>query len=176
MSTMTTPKVEARADLHYMGIRTQIPMRQLPQAIPQLTNEVFAWLDQHGIAPVGPPLIRYHVIDMANMLDVEMGVPIANGVQGNERVVAGVLPAGQYAALIYTGIENGVRANGALLDWGAQQGLTWDSWQTASGDAFGGRYESFLTGPEDNPDTAQWQTEVAIRLADAQAPDRKRAE
>jgi len=68
--------------------------------------------------------------------------------------------------LIYTGIMNGVAGNKALLDWGAQHGLAWDSWTTDAGDAFGARYESFLTEPDDEPDMAKWETEVAIRLAD----------
>ena len=34
------------------------------------------------------------------------------------------------------------------------------------GDAFGARLESFLTNPDEEPDRAKWETEVAIRLAD----------
>ena len=81
---------------------------------------------------------------------------------------AGGIPAGRYASLVYTGVKNGVKSNAALLDWGAKQGLVWDKWETAQSDGFGGRIESFLTDPADEPNQAKWETEVAIRLADDQ--------
>jgi effector-binding domain-containing protein len=165
---MTEPKVEERAEQPYMGIRTQVPMRELKIAIPQLLDEVFAWLAKQGVEPAGAPFTRYHVIDMKNKLDVEMGVPVASALSGDGRVSAGVLPAGRYAALVYTGVENGIKGNAALLEWGAQQGLVWDQWEEQNGDAFGGRYETFLTNPDDEPNPAKWETEVAIRLADKQ--------
>ena len=99
-------------------------------------------------------------------MDIEMGVPVAMAAAGDERVKAAVLPAGRYAVLIYTGVMNGIEANAALLDWGAKQGLVWDRCELESGDAFASRYESFLTDPKDDPDPAQWDTEVAIRIAD----------
>jgi hypothetical protein len=65
-------------------------------------------------------------------------------------------------------LDQGIAGNYELLKWGAQQGLVWDKAETEEGDAFGARYESFLTDPADEPDTAKWETEVAIRLADEQ--------
>jgi effector-binding domain-containing protein len=162
---MTEPKVEERPEQHYLAIRTQVGMSDFGEQIPLLTDEVYAWLNQHGVVPAGPPFVCYHVIDMPGKLDVEMGVPVADAMAGNGRVMAGVMPTGSYASLIYTGVENGIAGNGALLDWGAAQGLTWDRWDDPKGDAFGGRVEYFLDGPEDHPDPATWDTEVAIRLA-----------
>ncbi len=164
--TMTAPKIDDRPDQHYMGIRTQVSMSELSTAIPQLFDEVFGWLDQHGIAPTGSPLVRYYVIDMAGKLDVEMGVLVAQATTGDDRVKACVIPAGRYASLVYTGIHHGIAGNKALLEWGAKQGLSWDTWTTPNGDAFGARVEYSLSGPEDDPDPAKWDTEVAIRLAD----------
>lgn len=164
----TEPKLDERPDQHYMGIRTEVPMRQLGTVIPQLNGEVFAWLGKQGVAPAGAPFIRYHVIDMADRMDVEMGVPVANAMAGDERVAPGILPAGRYASLVYTGVKNGMPGNKALLDWGAEQGIVWDIYQSDKGDGFGARYESFLTDPADEPNMAKWETEVAIRLADQQ--------
>jgi effector-binding domain-containing protein len=165
----TEPKLEDRSAQHYMGIRTQAPMTELKQVIPQLLGEVFGWLDKRGVAWAGPPFARFHVIDMEGIMDIEMGVPVAGALAGDGRVSPGVLPAGRYASLIYTGNENAFKGNKALLDWGAKQGLVWDRWDDENGDAFGSRYESYLTNPADEPDEAQWETEVAIRLADDQA-------
>jgi effector-binding domain-containing protein len=160
-----TPIIEERPERPYMGIRTQATMKEFKRAIPQLLGEVIAWLKHEGVPWAGAPLIRYYVIDMKSKLEIELGVPVAVALTGDDRVKPAVLPAGRYAALVYTGVKNGVKANGALLDWGAEQGLVWDKWETTAGDAFGSRYESFLTDPAEEPNQAKWETEVAIRLA-----------
>ncbi|HEY8285208.1 MAG TPA: GyrI-like domain-containing protein [Chloroflexota bacterium] len=162
---ISEPKLEDRAEQPYLGIRTQATMSELGTVIPQLHGEVFAWLRKQGVAPAGAPFIRYHVIDMAAKLDIELAVPVASAVSGEGRVSAGALPAGRYATLIYTDVGRGIEANAALLDWGARQGLTWDSWPAENGEGFGARFESFLTDPRDEPDPTKWETEVAIRLA-----------
>ena len=61
--------------------------------------------------------------------------------------------------------ETRLEANYALLQWGAAKGLVWDKWETEKGDAFGSRFEAFLTNPDEEPDRTKWETEVAIRLA-----------
>jgi effector-binding domain-containing protein len=166
MSFFTEPKIEERPEQHYIGIRTKVPMSDLPNVIPQLIGEVFAWLGDQGIPPNGAPLMRFHVINMEGMMDMEIGVPVGKPVTGSGHVSAGILPAGRYAALVYTGVTNGIPANAALLDWGAKHGLTWDQWAVPEGDAFGARYETFIDGPDDDPDPAKWKTEVAIKIAE----------
>lgn len=160
-----TPKVEDRDEQHFVGIRTQVPMKKFSKVIPQLHGEVFDWLEKQGVTPSGAPFVRFHVINMEAQMDIEMGVPVARPLQGDGQVAAGVIPAGKYASLVYTGLKNGIKGNGALLDWGAKQGLVWDRWDDENGDAFGGRYESYLTDPAEEPDVTKWDTEVAIRLA-----------
>ncbi len=165
---ITEPKIEDRTEQHYVAIRTQATMQELDTVIPQGLGEVFAWLEKQGVAPAGAPFTRYLVIDMEALLDIEVGVPVATALSGDDRISAGVLPAGRYASLVYTGIDIGIKANWALLKWGAEKGLVWDTWKTEKGNAFGARFESFLTNPDEEPDRAKWETEVAIRLADDQ--------
>ena len=159
------PKVEERSEQPYVAIRAQATMQTLDSVIPQGLGEVFAWLGKQGIAPAGAPFVRYLVINMEEKLEIEVGVPVANTLASDGRILADMLPAGRYASLIYTGIDNGIEANAALLDWGTEQGLLWDTWEAENGDGFGARYESFLTNPDEEPDRTKWETEVAIRLA-----------
>jgi effector-binding domain-containing protein len=167
---ITEPKLENRSDQHYVAIRTQVTMQELGTGvIPQLHSEVFAWLGKQGVAPSGAPFMRYLVINMMEKLDIELGWPVARALSGTDRMDAGVLPAGRYASLVYIGPYEGdglIKANAALLDWGAEQGIVWDRWQDEHGDGFGARLESSLKDPGNEPDPAKWETEVAIRLAD----------
>jgi effector-binding domain-containing protein len=164
---ITEPKVDDRAEQHYVGIRTQVPHSAFPQIIPQYLDELFAWLGAREIAPAGPAFMRYHVIDMAGSMDVELGIPVSGAVPSDGRVTAGVIPAGRYASLVYTGLD-GIAGNAALIGWANDQGLRWDRWDDPSGDAFRARVEYYLTDPADEPDPDKWETEVAIKLADSE--------
>jgi effector-binding domain-containing protein len=165
---ITEPKIDQRAEQHYAGIRSVVPMAEFGPSgiIPQSYDEVLGWLKARGIAPAGAPFVRYFCIDMDNNLDVEIGWPVATPVSGDGRVNAGTLPAGRYASLIYSDIRKGYEGNKALIEWAREKGIVWDSWDTEKGEAFRSRYEISLTGPEDDPDMANWQTEVAIKLAE----------
>jgi effector-binding domain-containing protein len=162
---ITEPRVEERAEQHYVGIRTQVPHSAFPRIIPQYLDELFAWLGERGEEPAGAPFMRYHVIDMEGDMDVELGVPVAAAVAGDGRVAAGVLPAGRYASLVYSGV-NGIEGNAALIGWAQREGLRWDRWDDPGGDAFRARVEHYLTDPAEEPDEQKWETEVAIKLAD----------
>ena len=110
---ITEPRVEDRTEQRYVAMRTRATMQELDTVIPQRLGEVFAWLAHQGIAPSGAPFARYLVIDMEALLDIEVGVPVVTALSGDDRICAGVLPAGRYASLVYTGIDNGIKANWA---------------------------------------------------------------
>ncbi len=165
----TEPKIDQRPEQPYAGIRTQVAHNELGSGIiPQLHDEVLEWLNKQGLQPSGPPFMRYYVINMSDKLDIELGWPLAAPVKGEGRINGDVLPAGRYASLIYTDVTKGIEGNGVLIEWAKEQGLEWDHWDDPQGDAFACRVEHFLTGPEDDPDMAKWETEVAIKLADGQ--------
>jgi effector-binding domain-containing protein len=167
---ISEPKVEQRAEQPYVAVRTQVPMPDWGHLLPGLWGEVYGWLGRQGVEPAGPPLIRYRVIDMMTELEIDVGVPVASALSSDDRITADVLPAGRYATLVLTGDYSGlVEATAALLDWGAAQGLVWDSRPGPHGDEFGGRFESYLTDPQEEPDPAKWQTALAMRLADSAA-------
>jgi effector-binding domain-containing protein len=163
---ISKPKLDNRAEQPYVGIRTQVPASQFKKIIPQFLNELFGWLDKQGVAPAGAPFMRYHIIDMAGKMDVELGVPVASPMQGNERIIPGVIPAGRYASLVYSGVT-GIAGNKALIEWARKNNIAWDRWDDPNGDAFRSRIEYFLTDPAEQPDRKKWETEVAIKIAEA---------
>lgn len=166
MVVTTEPKVEQRAEMPYAGIRVQFAHQEMGSGIiPQLLDEVLAWLQQQGVEPVGPPFMRYYVINMVGNLDVELGWPIAAPLASAGRIQVSALPAGRYASLIYTDVRQGIEGNGVLIAWAEANGLAWDRWDDANGDAFAARVEFYLTEPDDEPDMGKWETEVAIKLA-----------
>jgi len=161
----TKPIIDERPERHTAGIRLKAPIRDFKKIIPPTLTEVLSWVKEHGVGIGDPPFMRLYVINMEGEMDLELGVPVARTVQPDGRITPGVLPAGRYASLIYTGRDRGYSGNGVLIDWAKKQGLEWDAWDDPAGHAFACRYESFLTDPADEPDHKKWQTEVAIKLA-----------
>ena len=161
----SAPEIETRAEQPYVAVRAKVTMGEVA-AFARRFGEVFGWLDSHGLAPAGPPFFKYNVIDMARELEMEAGVPIAAAATGDDGVVAGVLPAGRYATLTHVGHPSELMAaTKALLDWAAEQGLTWDVTASEDGDRWACRLEKYLTDPEQEPDMSKWVTQLAFKLA-----------
>jgi effector-binding domain-containing protein len=160
------PEVQQRPAQVYAGIPATVTMATFPEAADTGFPELFGWLAEHGITPAGPPFIRYHVIDMAAELEIELGVPVDAPVSGSGRVRPGVLPAGRYVTLRATGPYDGlVAANGALQDWAREQGIALEC--SEDGYRWQGRVEHYLTDPAAEPDPARWETDVAYLADDA---------
>jgi effector-binding domain-containing protein len=162
-----TPEITLRDDQPYAGITAWVTMANVGSVADRIP-EIFGWLGAAGIAPVGPPFFRYHVIDMERELLVEAGVPVESPVadDGGE-VRCGTLPAGEFVVVTHTGSPTTLRdATAELLDWAAARGLAWDAYQTGIGEEWGCRVEFYLTDPAQQPDTSKWQTQLAFRLKD----------
>lgn len=164
MPTIGKPKVDIRPEQVYMGIRTITPFKGMFKVVEDLRKQMNAWLDENQVKPSGPPFLRYHVIDMRGCMDIEFGFPVRTALPNESEVKAGILPAGQYASLVYSG--GGISGNRALIEWVRAQGWEFDRWDTQQGDNFRCRYETYLTDPAIEPRKSRWQIEVAIRLAD----------
>lgn len=161
----SAPEIETRAEQPYVAVRAKVTMGEIA-AFARRFGEVFGWLDSHGLAPAGPPFFKYNVIDMARELEMEAGVPVAAATDGDDQMVAGVLPAGRYATLTHVGHPSELMAaTKALLDWAAEQGLTWDVTPSEDGDRWACRLENYLTDPEQEPDMSKWVTQLAFKLA-----------
>src|SRR5258708_25709581 len=100
---ITEPKIEHRNAQPYMGIRAEVTMQELGKELLPLWGEVYGWLASKGLKPIGAPLWRYRVIDMAAKLEIDIARPVAGAGAGANRINADILSPGLYAPSIYTG-------------------------------------------------------------------------
>lgn len=162
---MTLPKIIERPAQAYLGIPAELRLSEIANAADGKFTRLFASLAERRSLPSGAPFVRYQRIDMANTLDVEFGVPIAGQVQAAGDTCAGTLPAGSYAVSIHKGSHEGLMsANAALIDWAKQHDIELDSTPTPTGERFACRLETYLTDPRQDPNPANWQTELAIKV------------
>ena len=166
MQVTTAPSVESRAEQPYMGIRLWIPSKDLSTWTTKLLKELSRWMTSAGLQAGGPAFHRFHVINMGTEFELEVGIPVATAVSGDDRVKPSFIPAGRYANLTYTGRNNAYKGNKTLVEWARENGVAWDRWDDLRGDAFRCRYESYLSDRLTDPDKATWRTNVAIKVMD----------
>lgn len=163
--TTTDPEIVVRGEQPYVAVKGVVTMRTFGAIADRLPG-VFGWLDTRGVQPAGAPFFRYNLIDMARELEVEAGVPVATAVDGDDRVLAGVLPGGRYATVIHVGRPDQlVEVTAALRAWANRQGLEWDMSGTDRGERWGCRLEILRTNPAEEPDMDKWETQLMFRLA-----------
>lgn len=170
----------------YVGVRDTCTAETVHRVVDRVP-EVLAALRDAGCAPQGPPFLRYHVVGPGAALDVEAGVPVADGstlliappaappaafvpvadgttpLAGPSGVRPGVLPAGRYAVSRYVGGPDGLEAaTAALLERLAADALP--PVRAAGGglERWGCRTEHYLTDPRAEPDPGRYETEIAV--------------
>ena len=163
MDLLEPPRIVERPRQDCLGIRVVTPFRGMLSARDELLKELYAWLPGHGVDEVGPFFLRLHVIDMSGPMDLEVGVITPRALAGDARVQPATLPAGRYATLTYR--NHSLRANRALIEWAADQGIVFDRSETPEGDRFACRYEAFRTDPRTEPRKTKWEVELNFRIA-----------
>jgi effector-binding domain-containing protein len=163
---LSTPEVITQLARPYVAIGATVTMNSIDEVVPALLGEVMAWAGDHA-EPAGAPFVRYLVIDMAGLLVIEVGVPVAAPVLGDGRVEPGLLPAGRYLKATHTGhFDRLVEATGQFLDWAAEHRLEFDAWSTDGGQAWSARLEHYPTDPVAEPDPSTWESVLEFRLHD----------
>jgi AraC family transcriptional regulator len=128
-----------------------VPQSEIGKAIGEALPLVFAYAQQHGIAPAGAPFARYPEMG-PGLMTLDIGIPVA----GQPTVAGGdikvdTLPGGPAAFTTHMGPYDRLpEAVAALGQWINEQGLT----------ASGGLWESYITDPGQYPDPKDWKTEV----------------
>ncbi len=163
---ITNPQFEERGEQPYVAIRTNVSMQEIAGAIPPLIPKVYQWLGRNGHAPSGPLFFRYVRMD-GGRLDVEVAVPVAERVSGDDEIIGATLPAGRYAVARLKGpYDNLPKAWSAFEAWREQEGIAEQAEITQDGTRRGTRTEHYLVGPNDTPDARQWETELALYLGE----------
>jgi effector-binding domain-containing protein len=167
------PMLESRHAQPYLGIHLRADGEaDFRKAADTGFPELFGWLQQHGIAPAGAPMIRYRALDAHGFpTDFEVGAPVAEPVGASGRIAARELPAGDYAVLVHVGPYNHDEvpdlhaARERLLAWAQNEGLELAREERRGAVTFAACIESYLKGALEEPDWTKWETELAYLTA-----------
>lgn len=160
------PRVVDRPSQPYAAIRGEVSMQTIP-AIADRIPELIGLLAERGVAPAGAPFLRYVQIGPGDELVVDAGIAVDSLGVDEDPIEYGVLPGGRFVTVTHRGhFEELEHVTGELLDWADEQGLRFDVTYTDDAEQWGARLEFYNTNPMEEPDPANWETDLVFRLAD----------
>lgn len=162
MPTAAPPLLCEREARPYLAIPAQVRgSAQLRGAADRGFPTLFRRLGERGVAPAGPPFIRYGRLHPdGSPAAIEIAVPVAEPVAGDAPVSAGILPAGRWLSHVHVGpyahdtLPGLGDAHRAVRAWAAEHGVA----------LAGAVCEHYRVGPVEEPDFTRWQTELAYEV------------
>lgn len=134
-------------------VRAQTSGAQLPDLLGETYGRMMGYLGGLGMEPSGAPFVAYHNMDMSNM-DVEIGLPVAQPVDGAGDIAYVTLPSGKVAVAMHKGPYDMLRATyDAMSAWMHEESLQ----------PTGVAYEMYISDPGDTAPEALL-TQVAFPL------------
>ncbi|MCP4536218.1 MAG: MerR family transcriptional regulator [Chloroflexi bacterium] len=139
------------------SVRDSLPVAGLQQ----LFGELFGYLSQRGLGPVGPPIAIYYDEEFheGSIIDAEITAPVAGPVPEGDRIKLRELPAiKQAASIIHEGSYEDVSSTySQLLQWIETNGCC----------IIGPFREVYLQGPEADRDPSTYVTEIQFPVEKA---------
>jgi effector-binding domain-containing protein len=162
---LTLPVKNRRKKQPYLAIRSRLFKRQIHKQAQLFLPEVRKFMEEQGIPYTGPSFFRYNTISPTGEMDIEFGHFTDKLYSGSGPVRAGILPAGSFMSVTWTGHYNRLSdVNAMLMGWAKMTGVEWDCASTEAGTFFGCRIDIFHRSMRNEPNPDKWETEVAIML------------
>ena len=162
---LTLPEIIDQPARRYVAVRRRVCIPFGDMVAPAY-DELFAAFAEAGVQSEGLEFIKYNVVAMPN-LEIEIGITADARLPLTGTITAGVLPAGRYARLTYTGpYEQLMDANRVLIEWAKENGIHWDSTQAQDGEHFAARLEVYENNPSTEPAPAKLVTTLLFKIAD----------
>ncbi|CAN5718206.1 GyrI-like domain-containing protein [soil metagenome] len=150
------PQIVETPTVQTAVIRFTIPREEIRSVMGPGIQELMATVTAQGIKPAGRIFSHHFKMDPATF-DFEIGVPVSTPVTASGRVKPGQLEARKVVRTVYHG---GYENLGAAWD-------EFEQWIAANGhNTAPDLWETYLTGPDANPDPATYTTELNHPLAD----------
>ena len=148
---LTTPQIVDREAQRYVAVRRTVSMNELGDIAAATSDLVIEFAREAGQTS-SETFIKYNVIDMEGLMELEFGVPITGDVATSGEFFTGEIPAGRYATVTHTGpYDELYDANAMLVGWAKERELSWDSEPAGAGERFASRLETYLNDPGEVP-------------------------
>lgn len=162
---LTMPEIVERDAQRYVAVRLPVFIPFADEVDPAF-DELFESFARAKAEPDGMEFIKFNVVDMPR-LEIEAGMTTDAPIPLFGRLVEGILPAGRFVSMTYTGPYEGLYdATAMLVGWAKEKGLRWDSSVGEAGELFACRLEVHVNNPYIEPDPNRLITTLLFKLAD----------
>lgn len=159
------PEIIVRDAERYVAVRLPVVIPFAEEVDPAF-DELFEAFSQAEVPSNGMEFIKFNVVDMPS-LEIETGMTTDATIPLSGRLVEGVLPAGRFVRMKYTGAYEGLLdATAMLIGWAKEKGLRWDATSSQAGELFACRLEVHDNNPSIEPDPSKLVTTLLFKLAD----------
>jgi effector-binding domain-containing protein len=136
-------------------VRVRTPVDKLPEVLGRSYGQIMDLMREQGMQVAGPPYTAYFNLNMQD-LDVEIGFPVDEIINGQGGVLPGEIAAGKYATCIHIGPYSEMEPTYNKLN----------AWIEAQGAKPAGiAYEQYLNGP-DEVSEAELMTKILLPITD----------
>jgi effector-binding domain-containing protein len=135
-----------------MVVHGKVKLEDIPAFLGRVYHTVDSQIKTSGAHVAGPPFARYRPLDAEyREFEIEAGLPVVLAVPGKGEVAASNLPGGPAAVTVHIGPYQRMEpAYDALATWMAERGVH----------SNGPAWEIYFTDPDEQPDPANWRTEI----------------
>jgi AraC family transcriptional regulator len=131
-------------------IRSRIARSDIAKTLGQSLGRIVKYAGTAGAQIAGMPFARYPEFG-EGVLTMEAGMPLRAAAAGSGDIESFTLPAGRTAVAVHQGPYDQLpQSFGAFERWMKEQGLVQN----------GAPWESYVTDPGQEPDSAKWITEI----------------
>jgi len=164
---MTLPQITVRTEQTYVYVPFTVTMQQMQRPANEGFPQVFAYVEKHGLNPIGAAFYNYRRINMAETLDVEAGIAVDSAGPEEGVVKVGTLPGGNFMGVTWHGHPDKLETvTGVLIGWSRLTQQPFDQRTEGKDDYFACRLELYESDPAQVPDMDEWVTTLAFKLRD----------
>jgi len=146
----TAVKIIEVAEQQVASIRAKVKISEIGQTLGVILPEVMGYVTESDAGIAGPPFSRYHSFGAATV-DLEAGIPVANPIEGTDRIKSRTLPGGKVAMTWHIGDYHRIpKAYKRIEKWMKKNKI----------EDGGARWEVYWTDPGREPDPKKWRTQV----------------
>jgi len=164
---MTLPQITERPAQTYVYVPFTVTMQQMQKPANEGFPQVFAYIEKHGLRPVGAAFYNYRRINMTETLDVEAGIAVEGAGPAEGAVKVGSLPGGRFMGVTWHGHPDKLETvTGVLIGWSRLTQQPFDQHTDGEDDYFACRLELYESDPAEVPNMDEWVTTLAFKLKD----------
>jgi len=153
---MTLPQITVRTEQTYVYVPFTVTMQQMQRPANEGFPQVFAYVEKHGLKPIGAAFYNYRRINMAETLDVEAGIAVDSAGPEEGVVKVGTLPGGNFMGVTWHGHPDKLETVTGEFDQHTE----------GKDDYFACRLELYESVPAQVPNMDEWVTTLAFKLRD----------